>query len=300
MKSNLAPTLPSARVIPLVFALAGFGAACEEKVDYNELVFPVADVVLDLAETGPRPETRCVTWAGEGTCRTASTCGLFVAADGGYCPGNQICCVEAEPVECTANGSTGICRDAELCPSGYGHAKGDCAGGVGVECCYQDPLACIADGVDGDCTSSADCLDPNQFNRGGCADESLGCCTPPPAACTARGNNGLCIRREYCADPTDFVSDDECSAGTGCCYTVGGACPVGQYECADGTCINDNGRCDDTNDCGDLSDELGCLNSAGVLCAPTQFPCFDKCLAGSLACNGAEDCVDGLDEAGCR
>ena len=78
------------------------------------------------------------------------------------------------------------------------------------------------------------------------------------------------------------------------------------FLCSDGlTCIQGPKSCDDTPDCPDHSDELGCdftcLLQTGSI---TGFKCHDGSCAnagadGSRMCDGTSDCADGSDELGC-
>ena len=78
------------------------------------------------------------------------------------------------------------------------------------------------------------------------------------------------------------------------------------FLCSDGvTCIPGPKSCDDTPDCPDHSDELGCdftcLLQTGSI---TGFKCHDGSCAnagadGSRMCDGTSDCADGSDELGC-
>ncbi|XP_049874971.1 sortilin-related receptor isoform X1 [Pectinophora gossypiella] len=73
-----------------------------------------------------------------------------------------------------------------------------------------------------------------------------------------------------------------------------GSCSAGQFACQNGMCIASAWRCDGNNDCGDLSDELGCQ------CTPPMIPCDDvKCFLPAWRCDGDFDCADLTDEKDC-
>lgn len=53
-------------------------------------------------------------------------------------------------------------------------------------------------------------------------------------------------------------------------------------------------RCDKDNDCGDMSDEIGCPKST---CSPEEFKCADDtCVSAKWRCDGTPDCTDASDE----
>ena len=41
-------------------------------------------------------------------------------------------------------------------------------------------------------------------------------------------------------------------------FLISGGCSYGEFECANGRCINEYWKCDSDNDCGDGSDEAEC------------------------------------------
>ncbi len=77
-----------------------------------------------------------------------------------------------------------------------------------------------------------------------------------------------------------------------------GGCPDGSSPCLhDDACIPVERLCDDTSDCSDSSDELGC----GFDCLSIEFPCDDgSCIPRSWSCDGSLDCPNAEDEDRCE
>lgn len=92
-------------------------------------------------------------------------------------------------------------------------------------------------------------------------------------------------------------------------------CAADWFRCQSGKCVPLKWRCDSVDDCGDNSDELGCLpnmtttaepETAGVPyatndCGPERYQCRDRhCIWDSWLCDGLKDCQSGEDEDNCK
>lgn len=78
-------------------------------------------------------------------------------------------------------------------------------------------------------------------------------------------------------------------------------CEPTVFTCGNGRCVPYHYRCDHYDDCGDNSDEVGCLFRP---CDPnTEFTCNNgRCIAKDYVCNGINNCYDNgtSDEQDCR
>ncbi|KAL0829250.1 hypothetical protein ABMA28_004072 [Loxostege sticticalis] len=133
-----------------------------------------------------------------------------------------------------------------------------------------------------------------QHGSNGCSVKN----SPCEALCLGRPGGG-----SSCLCPDGFTKiNGKCMCPNGerpaanmtCPKKPGLTCGPDQFTCKNGLCIAANWRCDGNNDCGDYSDEVGCL------CTPPMIPCADtSCYLPHWKCDGDIDCADMSDEKDC-
>ncbi|XP_026677125.1 low-density lipoprotein receptor-related protein 2-like [Diaphorina citri] len=142
---------------------------------------------------------------------------------------------------------------------------------------------------------------------------------PIPAEVTMEGVNTCALSRELHLAPNPCGSNNggcehmciitrasgnalgyKCACDIGYRLSVNGnncnqpTCAPGEFQCASGRCVPSTFKCDAENDCGDYSDETGCVN---VTCSLSQFACENgRCVPSTWKCDSENDCGDGSDE----
>nr|XP_042716703.1 low-density lipoprotein receptor-related protein 2 isoform X5 [Chrysemys picta bellii] len=144
------------------------------------------------------------------------------------------------------------------------------------------PASWICDG-DNDCGDMSD-----EDQRHNCANRS---CTATEFTCVNnRPPLRRCIPQVWVCDG-DADCSDAYDEHQNCTRR---SCTENEFTCSNGLCIRNSYRCDRRNDCGDSSDERGCIYQP---CQQHQFTCQNgRCISKAYICDGDNDCGDESDE----
>ncbi|XP_019409279.1 PREDICTED: low-density lipoprotein receptor-related protein 2 [Crocodylus porosus] len=222
------------------------------------------------------------------------------------CDGDDDCgdMSDESPTHCvslTCTNSEFRCTSGRCIPAHWFCDQGvDCADGSDeptscvphVRTCSSDQFRCddgrcipatwICDG-DNDCGDMSD-----EDQRHNCANRN---CTAAEFTCVnSRPPMRRCIPRAWVCDG-DADCSDAYDEHQNCTRR---SCSANEFTCNNGLCIRNSYRCDRRNDCGDSSDERGCVYQP---CQQHQFTCQNgRCISKAYICDGDNDCGDESDE----
>ncbi|XP_023355035.1 low-density lipoprotein receptor-related protein 2 isoform X2 [Sarcophilus harrisii] len=222
------------------------------------------------------------------------------------CDGDNDCgdMSDESPTHCvslTCTSNEFRCTSGRCIPAHWYCDQGvDCADGSDEpSSCVSHVRTCRADQFrcdDGRCIPSTwtcdgdnDCGDmSDEDQRHSCADRN---CTRSEFTCVNnRPPLRRCIPRAWICDG-DADCNDAYDEHQNCTRRP---CTENEFTCGNGLCIRNSYRCDRRNDCGDSSDERGCVYPP---CQQYQFTCQNgRCISKAYLCDGDNDCGDLSDE----
>ncbi|XP_060068930.1 A disintegrin and metalloproteinase with thrombospondin motifs 16-like [Ylistrum balloti] len=217
-----------------------------------------------------------------GTCQNGGTWDSSVCAC--ICPSNyySLDCSTSCQTECR-NGGTVIedtcgcqCNNqsfgdvCETCKVPYtGQSCQSCVGATCQNCGVFDSATCRCQCLDG--YGGTSCEKTCEDSRATCADDAAAgkCVTDNinmeadcPLSC------GLCVAKvppDTCSTTTQAVTTTTPQPSTT-------TCAADEFKCTNSVCVSLNVTCDDVDDCGDNSDELGtCMSSTGTRCEKNEY-----------------------------
>uniref|UniRef100_T1IKD2 Basement membrane-specific heparan sulfate proteoglycan core protein n=1 Tax=Strigamia maritima TaxID=126957 RepID=T1IKD2_STRMM len=227
------------------------------------------------------------------------------------CDSRSDCRDHSDEIDCDDSCEAGYfqCGDKSCIPEDRRcDRRWDCSDGADEEKCECEPDEFECD--DGTCIPAQSQCD----GRNDCPDRSdelpcLGGGGPGPGPGPSPGlipdseGSGSCGSNKFqCKDGTCIDEEKRCNEYPDCPdysdeYDCT-QCKPGYTSCNDGTCIDVRRRCDGRSDCRDRSDEEGCDKEQE--CRSDEFKCYDgSCIDKSLQCNNQPDCRDGSDETDC-
>lgn len=147
------------------------------------------------------------------------------------------------------------------------------------------------------------------FDNCGDNTDEMNCTDVPATTCEKFDSNNEPLKFQCTSDKSICLNitarcngTSECPRGEDEADCSG--CRINEFECANKKCIRKEWRCDQQNDCGDRSDEIGCFNATVATtkpitgCGPGMFNCKDgNCIYIELVCNGQYDCPNKMDES---
>jgi hypothetical protein len=189
--------------------------------------------------------------------------------------------------------------------------------------CKDDEFACTIGGVkcipktwhcdgDNDCRDSSDEANCKNYK---CLDMQFSC-GPPSNKCIYK--TWVCDGDQDCPDGRDEANCTTTAPEGGDVsdqfISKNGTCQDWMFKCLNQKCIPYWWKCDEADDCGDNSDEIGCPSNTtptpksitivppfATTCGPNQYMCdTGGCILSSWVCDGMADCKGGEDEVHCE